>query len=351
MQLFKGIKQVLASTYNGTQPEDKVGYLWFVRESTEATEGQIYLGSRLYGAGSVEVITNLTTKIEHINNAIGGLDENGDYVGSDSAYTIIAESNSVQEALEKLDAYARQLTEDAATTLTYENGVLKLLSKKGDELTTVNLPKEQFLRSAELVTDPAGMEPGKYLKMVFAIEGSEDSTVYVAVSDLVDVYTAGGGIKIENNVVSINDECLTMIQYSDSEVRRLETAKVSWAYDAKTQTNINILIPVGGSVLGNYGDENAVLVKGGLYELEDGTMFKQTEVGSSKIHLNLNSSDRPTVEGTSGKEEIAYLSDLEKGFTVETPTADTVAAGHIEFVQGENGWYGQMYYDGDDVEE
>jgi hypothetical protein len=35
---------------------------------------------------------------------------------------------------------------------------------------------------------------------------------------------------------------------------------------------------------------------------------------------------------------------------VETASDNTVAAGHIEIVKGENGVYGMMYYDGDDAE-
>ena len=350
MQEFKGIKQVLKSTFDSTEPADKVGYLWFVRANTEATEGQIYLGSRLYGAGSVEVINNLSTKVDNITNAVGGLDENGEYVGSAPVYTIIADAESVQQAIEKLDEYARGLNASRVTGMTYENGVLTLVAQDQSTIATVNLPLEQFLKSAELVVDPEGMAPGKYLKLVFAVEGQADNTVYVAVNDLVDVYTAGGGISIANNVISINEEALTMIQYSDSEVRRLETAKVSWAYDTATQTNINILIPKGGSLLGNYGDDNAVLVKAGVYG-EGDSLVKQTEVGSAKIHLNLNSSDRPTVELSGGtKEQVAYVSDLEAGLTLETATEETVAAGHIELQKGENGLFGVMYYDGDDVE-
>ncbi len=47
MANFKGFKQVLKSEFDAAT--DKVGYLWFVRENAEATMGEIYFGSRLYG--------------------------------------------------------------------------------------------------------------------------------------------------------------------------------------------------------------------------------------------------------------------------------------------------------------
>ena len=368
MKEFKGIKQVLLSTFNNTQDADKIGYLWFVRESTEATVGSIYLGTRQYGSASSAEVEKLESTVGNVLTAVG-LDENGEYVGSDPSYTIIAGSNSIQEALEKLDAYARQLeasiikinptdkilsvdgenTVSSTLGIAYNNGELSLTGNNSEVIATVNLPKEQFLKSAEIVVNPEGQPEGKYLKMTFAVEGDVDQVVYIDVNDLVDVYTAGGGIKIENNVISINDEALTMIQYSDSEVRRLEKDKVSYAYDEKTQSNINILVPENGSLLGNYGDENAALIKAGVYNTESGVV-KQTEVGSSKVHLNLNSSDRPTVETKTGKEQVAYMSDVQAGVAVEPSTEETVNNGHIAMIHGDNGLYGLMYYSGDDVE-
>ena len=70
-----------------------------------------------------------------------------------------------------------------------------------------------------------------------------------------DKLLSGAGINIReedgNKIVDIADDTLTKIQYSDSEIRRLETAKISYAYDEKTQSNINVILPEGGSYLGN----------------------------------------------------------------------------------------------------
>ena len=125
-----------------------------------------------------------------------------------------------------------------------------------------------------------------------------------------DKLLAGAGIDIREEdgkkIVDVAEDTLTKIQYSDSEVRRLETAKISYAYDEKTKSNINLILPEGGSYLGNYGDENVTIAKAAVY---DG--IKQLELGSSKVHLNLNSLDKPTIETPDEKENLVVESDIE----------------------------------------
>lgn len=80
--LFKGIKQTLYETYTGLSTAEQVGYLWFVRESSGSTNGDIYLGSRHYGHYNaneqnsiVELIDKVaanTSSIAAIENALKG---------------------------------------------------------------------------------------------------------------------------------------------------------------------------------------------------------------------------------------------------------------------------------------
>lgn len=124
-----------------------------------------------------------------------------------------------------------------------------------------------------------------------------------------DKLLSGAGINIreedDKKIVDIADDTLTKIQYSDSEVRRLETAKISYAYDEKTQSNINVILPEGGSYLGNYGDENATIAKAAVY---DGV--KQLELGSSKVHTNINTDSAVTIETSDGKKVIATTDQI-----------------------------------------
>ena len=119
----------------------------------------------------------------------------------------------------------------------------------------------------------------------------------------------GAGISIieesPNKIINLADDTLTKIQYADSEVRRLEKDKIPYAYDEKTQSNINVILPEGGSYLGNYGGENATIAKAAVY---DGT--KQLEIGSSKIHTNINTDSDVTIETSDGKKVIATTDQI-----------------------------------------
>lgn len=163
----------------------------------------------------------------------------------------------------------------------------------------INIATDQFIKSVSY--------DNQILTIVFILQDGSEYSQNIDVSELMNVYTAGGGITItENGVVSISDDTLQMIQYNDSEVRRLEKDKIPYAYDEKTQSNINVILPEGGSYLGNYGDENATVAKAAVY---DG--IKQLEIGSSKVHTNINSLDKPTVETPDGKETLVVESDIE----------------------------------------
>lgn len=124
-----------------------------------------------------------------------------------------------------------------------------------------------------------------------------------------DKLLSGAGINIREEdgkkIVDVADDTLTKIQYADSEVRRLEKDKISYAYDEKTKSNINIILPEGGSYLGNYGDENATIAKAAVY---DGT--KQLEIGSSKVHTNINTDSDVTIETSDGKKVIATTDQI-----------------------------------------
>lgn len=65
----------------------------------------------------------------------------------------------------------------------------------------INIPKDLFVESGEIVTNPSGQPAGKYLKLVLQ---NQTEPIYINVADLVDAYTNGLGIAISpNNEISI----------------------------------------------------------------------------------------------------------------------------------------------------
>lgn len=85
---------------------------------------------------------------------------------------------------------------------------------------------------------------------------------------------------------------------------------VAWTEDENA--NKLIILPKGSKVIGTTIDnDGANLLQLGIYNTDSG-QIQQTEVGSTKVHLTLNSSDRPSVDLPDGeKENLAYESDLE----------------------------------------
>ena len=66
----------------------------------------------------------------------------------------------------------------------------------------INIPKDLFVESGEIVDNPTGQPEGKYIKLTLQ---NQTEPIYINVADLVDAYTAGNGITISNtNVVSAN---------------------------------------------------------------------------------------------------------------------------------------------------
>lgn len=83
------------------------------------------------------------------------------------------------------------LTKDATST---DYAAVYHLTKDGAEVgEAINIPKDLFVESGEIVENPAGQNPGKYLKLVLR---NQTDPVYINVADLVDAYTAGNGITI-----------------------------------------------------------------------------------------------------------------------------------------------------------
>lgn len=83
------------------------------------------------------------------------------------------------------------LKKDATST---DYAAVYHLTKDGAEVgEAINIPKDLFVESGEIVENPAGQTPGKYLKLVLQ---NQTDPVYINVADLVDAYTAGNGITI-----------------------------------------------------------------------------------------------------------------------------------------------------------
>lgn len=105
----------------------------------------------------------------------------------------------------------------------------------------INIPKDMVVSSGELKTcttadDPVeGLVPGdKYIDLVLA--NTDNSHVYIPVTDLVDIYTAGNGININSNAISIDTEVVA----TKSDIATINTALSNKADKATTLAGYGI---------------------------------------------------------------------------------------------------------------
>lgn len=85
------------------------------------------------------------------------------------------------------------LTKDTAST---EYAAVYHLTKDGANVgEAINIPKDLFVESGEIVDNPSGQPAGKYIKLVLQ---NQTDPIYINVADLVDAYTAGNGITISD---------------------------------------------------------------------------------------------------------------------------------------------------------
>lgn len=125
------------------------------------------------------------------------------------------------------------------------------LTKDGTNVgAAINIPKDMVVSSGSVETcteadvPVEGLEVGdKYIDLVLA--NASSSHVYIPVTDLVDIYTGGNGINVNNNVISID----TSVVATQSNISTLNTA-IGKKQD--TLSSSNKLDPTFINVSANY---------------------------------------------------------------------------------------------------
>ena len=194
-----------------------------------------------------------------------------------------------------------------ATKEELKNELVGIYHFRGVVETLNDLPKE-------------GMEVGDVyrIRQEFVIDGQP----YAAGSHV--VYTTTGWHAMEGEEPG----------YSKSEA---DEKFIAWIED--DNANKLLILPKGSKVIGTMIDnDGANLLQLGIYDTESG-QIQQVELGSTKLHLTLNSSDRPNVDLPGGvKETLAYESDIKDAVKWAEPEHKNIIFpkdGSITFIQDE----------------
>ena len=169
------------------------------------------------------------TDLTEINTAISGLNAklnvaNNSGLDATSALKVKIDSTVVGNILQVSEnglsvvASQSEYSLDAVTIPAEGYASQYEFKKDGEVITTINIPKDQFLKSATFhATAEEGVSvQAPYLKFVWDIAGKDmdpdldgiQNTTYVPVADLVDTYEGSDYITITDNTISLNTEAL-----------------------------------------------------------------------------------------------------------------------------------------------
>ena len=234
--------------------------------------------------------------------------------------------------------------------LKFEDENLMLLGKNDEVIGQVSLPLDHFLKEAYYDAET------KELVFVFDTSTGEKTT-RINVSDLVDTYTAGNGLKLSDNefsidetvvgtkedIKTINDNLVLAINTLnknmadgfntinggiENEIKPEIAKKVDW-----TDIHTEEYPERKAIVLANHDMLLGTDTTGGTYNLAMVNKWDVADYGTPNLLTNINSKERPTVQlpGVSGEdaEKIAFLSDIPS--TENLATKEEVAAVDSKF--------------------
>lgn len=152
-------------------------------------------GAVVLTASDVGALSNTTT----IPTQTSQLENNSGFITSAEVPTKVSQLNNDTGFITSNDVPEYSVVK---ATDTVDYAAVYYLTKNGVNTgVAINIPKDLFVESGEIVTNPSGQPAGKYLKLVLQ---NQTEPIYINVADLVDAYTSGLGITIStNNEISI----------------------------------------------------------------------------------------------------------------------------------------------------
>ena len=307
---LKGFQFVLADEYEQMADDQKQGYMFFVRDNAEATEGKIYFGTRLYSSSvSSEDAATLADKIDALDMKADAIDTKTEA----NAMKIDAFKDMVEVIVEKIgvvkdqsDVIEQKIDDIYNDTNKMREEFEEVKTNAEEAIQKVDAETERAIAAEKVLQDEINKnseelkaEASRVDGMVNQINENVASSINTLNQNMADGFnTINGGIAAE----------ITERKAADEE---LEAKKVAWS--SKDDHRI---------ILENHKNLLGTSTEGNTYNLAMISKWNIADFGSSHLHLNLNSIDVPTVQlsGQSGEEakHIAFSEDVPSITTVET---------------------------------
>ena len=264
---------------------------------------------------------------------------------------------------------------------------IKLLGKNGtliSEIDASEFIKDGMLDNVELVKNPDGQTEGTYLKLTWNTDSGKSKPMFINVTDLIDVYTAGSGLTLNGKEFSVNTGTIATVEALNNAKTELKGSATSAAdsdtiagakkYADSLKTTIDgytvngkeistnpILdgstIAVGGT--GSHKGQNLDITVEDIYtqignaaasgvtsfggKTGEITINGNGGTGNYKVKLAMTGNELgATIEGlgTAAAENIAYFASAEQGrkadTAVQTVTVTNTATNKITAAKAEN---------------
>ena len=104
---------------------------------------------------------------------------------------------------------------DAVSEALKGKKAIKLLGKKGtliSEIDASEFIKDGMLDTVELVKNPEGQTAGTYLKLTWNTDSGKGEPMFINVTDLIDVYTAGTGLNLKGKEFSVDTATIATVE-------------------------------------------------------------------------------------------------------------------------------------------
>lgn len=146
-----------------------------------------------------------------VNIEIPEIPDPTEYKGENAINVSATVDNSAKVSLKIADNNILSQNTDglnATLSISYSDQKIQLKGIEGkliSEFDASMFVKDGMIESAELVTDPDGLDSGTYIKIIFNSAGPADP-IYINVTTLIDVYTAGNGVEISGKSISVKKD-------------------------------------------------------------------------------------------------------------------------------------------------
>ena len=183
----------------------------------------------------------------------------------------------------------------AAASLNYDSNTkqIQLIGKDGNTVVSYisanAFVKDGMLDTVELVENPEGQTAGTYLKLTWNTDSGKTDPMYVNLTDLIDVYSNGEGLKLTGHEFSIDDTKVATKTWANGAfdtkgaAAGVKTAVDAYTINGKALASANITLGGADITVGGESSQKNNTVDVAFKNLEDKVATVEGKAGVTSI--------------------------------------------------------------------